>query len=130
MSELRIQSVNPSAANVILNLEDDEGTKHVVTINSMDVASLIGVLRMSLEEALGHPAAGNLGMPDMQRVQYVETPETGFFRVFVNEHLYHEYPIALNTTLGQELKLFADRFEARNLAKTTHQPPGSPDRIN
>ena len=59
-------------------------------------------------------------------MQYYEVGKTLFFRVFLNERVYHEYPVDADTTLGAELKAFADRVEARNLAKSTHQPPDDP----
>lgn len=66
----------------------------------------------------------------MHRVQYIENPETLFFRIFVNERVYHEYPIDRDTSLADELKRFADRAESRNLAKATHQSPDSPSGKN
>jgi hypothetical protein len=121
--ELRITSTDSREGFVILNLSDTEGAPYEVRLNSMDVASLMGSVRAQLDLAL--MTGVNWGMPGMQRVQYVETPGTVFFRVFLGEHQYHEYPIPMNTTLAEELKNFADRVEARNAAKATHQPPDS-----
>jgi hypothetical protein len=119
--ELKITSTDSRDDFVILNLADGEGVPYEVKLNSMDVASLMGSVGAQLDTILPH--SRNWGMPGMQRVQYVETPETLYFRVFLGEHQYHEYPVASDTTLGVELKAFADRFEARLEAKTTHQPP-------
>jgi hypothetical protein len=119
--ELRITSTDSREGFVILNLTDDDAANYEIKLNSMDVASLMGSVRAQLELALGTGA--NWGMPGMQRVQFVETPETVFFRVFLGEHQYHEYPVPMNTTLAEELKNFADRVEARNAAKATHRLP-------
>jgi hypothetical protein len=111
---------------VVVGLEDEAGMFHELALNTMDAADLIGALRASLEEAVGHPAADSMGLPGIHHVQYSERSGEIFFRIYMNERLYHEYPIPPNTTLATELKLFADRVEARNLAKATHQLPDSP----
>jgi hypothetical protein len=90
----------------------------------------MGAVRVALDEIIGQPDARNVGMLGMQRVQYVETPETGYFRIFLGEHLYHKYAVPLNTTLGAELKEFGNRVEARNLAKATHRGNDGPTGIN
>jgi hypothetical protein len=95
-------------------------------LNSIDTATLIGTLRASLEEAVGQPAAGSMGLPGMKWVQYGENEETVFFRVFLSDRVFHEYPVPKNTTLATELKAFGDRVEARNLAKVTNPQPDSP----
>lgn len=118
---LRITSADSHDGLVILNLTDDAGASYEVKLNSMDVATLMGSVRAQLDDLL--PTAANWGMPGMQRVQYQETSEKVFFRVFLSEHLFHEYPVPKNTTLAEDLKYFADRVEARNEAKATHQPP-------
>lgn len=125
MSELKITSTDSDDGLVVINLADENGSPHSIKLNSMDVASLFGALRASLEEALGHPSAEGVGLPGMQRVQYVETPENVFFRVYLSDRLFHEYPVPRNTTLAVELKEFGDRVEARNMAKATHQSPGT-----
>jgi hypothetical protein len=123
MGNLKITDTDSKDGMVILNLVEDNGAPHSISLNSMDVASLMGSLRASLEEAIGHPSSESVGLPGMQRVQYVETPDTVYFRVFLSDRLFHEYPVPRDTTLGTELKLFGDRVEARNMAKATHQPP-------
>jgi hypothetical protein len=124
--KLKITHTDTRNDLVLLGLTDERtGALFEVELSSMDVASLMGAIRVALDEALGKPCARNVGMPGMQRVQYVETPETGYFRVFLGEHLYHEYPVPRNTTLGVELKEFGDRVEARNLAKATSRAPDS-----
>lgn len=122
--ELKITSTDSRDEYVILNLTDGTNDIYEVKLNSMDVASLMGSVRAQLDAIV--PSSPNWGMPGMQRVQYVETPETLYFRVFLGEHQYHEYPVARDTNLGVELKAFADRIEARNAAKATHQPLNSP----
>jgi hypothetical protein len=126
--ELKITSTDSRDGLVILSLSDNEEGAYEIKLNSVDVASLIGSVRAQLDEAL--TSGKNWAMPGIQRVQYVETPETIFFRVFLSDHLYHEYPVPRDTTLGVELKAFADRAEARNAAKATHQLPDNPARKN
>jgi hypothetical protein len=109
---------------VIVSLKDSAGRDYEVKLNTIDTASLVGSLRAQIVEAI--PKAESMGLPGMTRVQYVETPENIFFRVFLSEHLYHEYPVPKGTTLADDLKYFGDRVEARNLAKATHQPPDNP----
>jgi hypothetical protein len=130
MRKLTIKHTDSRDGLVILAVKDDRGEDYEITLNSMDVASLMGSLRASVDEVLSHPLAESIGMPGMKRVQYVETPENVFFRVFLSDHLFHEYPVPVNTTLAAELKLFGDRVEARNLAKATHQPRDIPGRKN
>ncbi len=125
MTDLQMVHTDSRYDFVILTLADASGNTYEVKLNSMDVATLIGSLRACVDEAIAHPSARSLGMPGMKRVQYVEAPENVFFRVFLGDHLFHEYPVPANTTLAAELKLFGDRVEARNLAKATHLPPDS-----
>lgn len=125
MIELKMLETDSRDGLVILTLFDANGEHYSVKLNSLDVASLIGSLRASLEEAVGHPSAESVALPEMTRVQYVETPEIGFFRVFVNDRIYHEYPVRNDTVLGSELKLFGDRVVARNEAQATHQQHGT-----
>jgi hypothetical protein len=122
--DLQIVSTDSRDHFVILILADRDGATYEVKLNSMDVASLMGAVRTQLDAIL--PTSPNWGMPNMQRVQYVETPETLYFRVFLSEHQYHEYPVPRDTTLGAELKAFGDRAEAINAAKATHHPPDTP----
>jgi hypothetical protein len=130
VTALQMVQTDSRDGHVILEMKDSEGAPYELKLNTMDVASLVGSLRACTEEAIAHPSASNVGMPGMKRVQYVETPETAYFRVFLSDHLFHEYPVPLNTTLGAELKEFGDRVEARNAAKATHPLSGSPDRKN
>src|ERR1700730_14938839 len=117
--QLRITHTDSRDGLVILSMKDAADNPYEVQLTSMDVASLMGSLRVQLDEALSHPQATNIRMAGMKRVQYVETPESLYFRVFL-------YPVERMTTLGDELKLFADRVEARNAAKATHQLSGTP----
>lgn len=110
---------------VIIVLEDDRG-RHEISLNTMDAAYLVGALRVSIEEAIGHSAAGSMGLPGIARVQFVETPAEIFFRIYMNERVYHEYPVPKGTTMADELKLFADRVEAHNWGRATNQPPDNP----
>ena len=66
----------------------------------------------------------------MKRVQLVETPERVLFRIFLSEHVFHEYPVPKGTILAEELLLFAHRVEARNDAAATHPLHVSPSGKN
>ena len=110
---------------IVVALEDERG-HHEVTLHSIDAAELIGALRSSLEEAIGHPAADSMALPGMVRVQMVETAQELFFRVYMNERVSHDYPVPKGTNLADELKLLSDRMSDRNLAKATYQPLDSP----
>jgi hypothetical protein len=94
---------------IILYLEDERGT-HEIELTSMNVEDLIGALRASQEEAIGHSSAHNYTRPGIHRVQYVQTPETLYFRIFLNERLYHEYPIDRDPPIAATLriKIFRD----------------------
>jgi hypothetical protein len=118
---LQITSTNSRDGFVILELADNDGFAYEIKLNSIDVASLMGSVRAQLDEVL--EIGQNWALPGMQRVQYLETGGKVFFRVFLSDHLFHEYPVPTNTTLSEELKYFADRIEARNAAKATHQLP-------
>jgi hypothetical protein len=122
---MKITDTDARDGKVIVVITDDHG-RHEISLNTMDAASLIGALRVSIGEAIGHPVAYSTTLPGIERVQFVETPEEIYFRIFVNERIYHEYPVPKGTTMADELKLFADRAEARNWAKATNQPPDSP----
>jgi hypothetical protein len=65
---------------VIVGLEDATGAPHELALNTMEAAELIGALRASMEQAIGHPAACNIALPGMVRVQYVKTETEVFFR--------------------------------------------------
>jgi hypothetical protein len=123
---MKITHTDAREGNVIVGLEDSSGNAHELVLNSIDAASLIGSLRASLEDAIGHPAAGNMALPGMVRVQMVETAEELIFRVYMNDRISHDYPVPKGTNLSTELKLLADRMEARNLAKLTNPSPGIP----
>jgi hypothetical protein len=111
---------------VIIGLSDDKGD-HEFSLNTMDAADLIGALRASLEEAIGHPSADSMALPGMVRVQMVETAEELIFRVYMNDHVSHDYPVPKGTNIATELKLLSDRMEARNQAKVTNQQPDIPE---
>jgi hypothetical protein len=110
---------------VIIALEDESGEIHEVELATIGAAQLIGELRASLEEAIGHPSAGNMTLPGMERVQIVSHDKEILFRVYMNDRLSHEYPVAKGY-LADELKLLADRAQPHNLAKAAHQRPDGP----
>ena len=52
-------------------------------------------------------------------MQIVETAEEVFSRVYMNDRISHDYPVPKGTVLADELRMMADRMEARNSAKAT-----------
>ena len=122
---MKIAYTDARDGSIVIGLTEDGGLREV-TLNTLDATHLIGALRASIEEAIGHPAAYSTTLPGIERVQFVETPTEIFFRIYMNDRVYHEYPVPKGTTMADELKLFADRVEARNWAKATNQPPDSP----
>jgi len=111
---------------VIIALEDEDGKIHEVELSTIDAAHLIGGLRASLEEAIGHPNADSMTLPGMERVQIVSHEKEIFFRVYVNDRLSHVYPVPKGAYLADELKLLANRAQPHNLAKAAHRPPDGP----
>jgi hypothetical protein len=45
------------------------------------------------------------------------------FRVYMNDRISHDYPVPKETVLADELRMLADRMEARNSEKATHPSP-------
>ena len=103
---------------VLIGFTDERG-EHEIALSTIETADLIGALRTSLEEAVGSPAANSMGL----RVQIIETAEEVFFRVYMNDRISHDYPVPKGTVLADELRMMADRMEARNSAKVTHPSP-------
>lgn len=126
---MKIKYTDARDGKVVIGLEEDANGSEII-LNSIELASLSGMLQISLEEAISQPAAKGVGMPGIQRVQYVETPETLLFRIYLNDRIFHEYPVPHDTNLGIELKKFADQLELRNLAKANLSQPGDPTRKN
>ena len=122
---MKITDTDARNGRVVIGVDDD-GKQREIELGTIDVASLIGGLRASLEEAIGHPAADSMVLPGMVRVQMVENAEELVFRLYMNDRVSHDYPVPKGTNLADELKMLADRMEARNSAKTTYQPPDSP----
>ena len=120
---LKLAGTGSRGGFVVIHLKDAADNAYEVNLTSVDVASLMAAIRAQLDVALLN--AASVSMPGMKRVQYVETPEAGYFRVFLTDHLFHEYPVQKGTTLADELKIFEDRAEARNDAKATHRLPDS-----
>jgi hypothetical protein len=110
---------------VIIALEDEDGKIHEVELSTIDAAQLIGGLRASLEEAIGHPNADSMTLPGMERVQIVSHDKQILFRVYMNDRLSHEYPVPKGY-LADELKLLANRVQPHNLVKAAHRPPDGP----
>jgi hypothetical protein len=123
---MKITATDSRDGKVIVIVKTNDNKSREIMMTTIEAATLIGALRASLEEAIGHPTAESTGLPGIHHVQYNERNGEIFFRVYMSDRIYHEYPIPRNTTLATELKLFAERVEARNLAKATHSPPDSP----
>jgi hypothetical protein len=64
-----------------------------------------------------------MALPGIERVQIIETAKDVFFRVYMNDRISHDYPVPKGTVLANELRMLADRMEARNSAKATHPSP-------
>jgi hypothetical protein len=64
-----------------------------------------------------------MGLPGIERMQIVETEEEVFFRVYMNDRISHDYQVPKGTVLADELRMMADRMEARNSAKATRPSP-------
>ena len=111
---------------VLIGFTDERG-EHEIALSTVETADLIGALRTSLEEAIGSPAANSMSLPGMERVQIVETAEEVFFRVYVSDRISHDYPVPKGTVLADELRMMADRMQARNSAKAAH--PAVPRKI-
>jgi hypothetical protein len=107
---------------VVIGFTDERG-EHEIALSTVETADLIGALRTSLEEAIGSPAAGSMALPGIERVRIVETAEEVVFRVYMNDRISHDYPVPRGTVLADELRMLADRMEARNSAKATHPSP-------
>lgn len=123
MPSLNLKHADAANGFVVLAFTDEAGQDYELKLSTIDAASLIAALNFQIREIAQSPDAQSHGLPGMCRVQYSETPETLFFRVFLSEHLYHEYELPRRTDLAEELMAFADRWEARQEAKATHLPP-------
>jgi hypothetical protein len=110
--------------------EDENGEPCEARISTIDAATLISLLSILIPQAAGSPLARSPRLPGMRYVQLLETAEEVFLRISIGEHVFHDYPVPKNTTLAEELRLFADRVAARQEAKVTHQPPDSPSGKN
>jgi hypothetical protein len=78
---------------VVIGFTDERG-EHEIALSTVETADLIGALRTSLEEAIGSP-----------------------------DRISHDYPVPKETVLADELRMLADRMEARNSEKATHPSP-------
>ena len=107
---------------VVIGFTDERG-EHEIALSTIETADLIGALRTSLEEAIGSPAADSMALPGIERVQIVETAEQVFFCVYMNDRISHDYSVPKGTVLADELRMLADRMDARNSAKATHPSP-------
>jgi hypothetical protein len=107
---------------VIIGFTDERG-EHEIALSTIETADLIGALRTSLEETIGSPAADSMALPGIERVQILETAEEVLFRVYMNDRISHDYPVPKGAVLADELRMLADRMEARNSAKARHPSP-------
>jgi len=124
MKDIRIDSAGAEDGKVSIMLQSDGGTQFRLPLNSADTIALMNVLSQLLNDAVRQPQAASASLP-LHHVQYQETPETLYFRVFVTDQVFHEYSVAQNTTLSAALKVFADTYEAESLALAMRQSPGS-----
>ena len=98
---MKIVSTDSRDGKVIIALKGNDRRLHEISLNTMDAAHLLGALRSSIEEAIGHPAAYSTTLPGIERVQFVETPSDIFFWIYMNERIYHEYPVPKGTTMAR-----------------------------
>jgi hypothetical protein len=117
---LKPTSTEEAPGLVILNMADDAGKEYQLRMPTLDCQSVIGMLNLSLAEAVKHPPSALQGALPFARMQLAEIGEKLFVRIFVSPQLYHEYELPLNTTLAQDLITVS---ETRNLSKVSH--PGS-----
>lgn len=121
---MKITSVDTRDGEIVLGVEDGDKTKEI-TLKTIEAAQLLGALRASIAETVEGASAYSTGLPGMERVQIYTTESDVFFRVYMSDRIYHEYPVPKNTSLADELKLLADRVETRYLAKAIYPPHGS-----
>jgi hypothetical protein len=126
MRNLTPKHIDTSGDMIVLTFEDHAGELCEAKLSSMDAATLMFALERLIQEVVEHPQARSPQLPGMRFVQYIERAGDVFFRVSVAQGVFHDYPVPKNTTLAEELRLFADRMAARQEAKVTHSPPGSP----
>jgi len=123
---MKILSTDSRDGLTIISIGDDNGSEHKIELTSIEVQTLMASLQISHDEAIKHPDAGSTGYFGIARLQYTENAKTLFFRVFLNDRVFHEYQVDADTNVGAELKLLADRLEARNSSKATGQLSGGP----
>jgi hypothetical protein len=128
--KLRITHTDMSDGEVLLGLQDDASKSYEVRLGTASALELIAALNASLREAADSPLARSEVLPDIQRVQLVETETEVFFRVFLKNDLCHEYPVPINTSLADDLRFLSDRVAARQEARVTNRPPDSPSGKN
>lgn len=130
MSDLKITKTDTDGDLVVLDVVDEHGNPHQIKLNSIDAMSLLSGVNIQLAELARNPEFRGWGLPNTERIQIVETPETVYLRVFLGHGLYHEYPVAQGTTLAEGVRRMGAYEEQRLAAKLANQPPGSPSNKN
>ena len=60
---VKIKHTDSRNGLIIIAIEDDGGAVHEIAMNSMDLETLIGMLRDSQAEAVGHQSSGGWTLP-------------------------------------------------------------------
>lgn len=123
MRDLRIVSTSSEDGKILILLQSEDGTEFRVPLNSADTLALLNILPQLLDESVSNPQAASASMP-LHHVQFQETPETLYFRVYVTDQVFHEYSVPQDTTVSVALKAFAERYEAEAVALAMRQAPG------
>lgn len=108
---------------IVISLEKDDRPDNEVHLNSMDVMSLMSLLQTLLKEGISDPAAGPWAHANIHHLQFRMNPNGDqSFCIYLTPSIFHEYVVPANTNLSVDLKEFADRVSARQLARATIQP--------
>lgn len=120
---LKVVSTDSRDGKVVVALDND-GIASELVFDTMECQTIISALHASLEEAAKHPLSASRAALHVDHLQFQQTSETVFFRVFLTDRLFHEYQIPADTTIADDLMMVADRNAARQEAKITHSEPG------
>ncbi len=123
---MKVKAVENRSGKVVIILDRENGPDNEIMFNSMDAMEFLSAAETVLKEVIDDPSATSYGSIGIHHLQFRTMPNGDqFFCVYVGQSTFHEYKVPPGTTLSTELKLFADRVEAQNLARATTQPPGS-----
>lgn len=122
---MKVAAVENRSGKIVFHLDRDDGPDQEIVFNSMDAMEFLTAARAVLEEAIKDTSAPSCGFASIDHLQFRTMPNGDqFFCIYISPSTYHEYMVPAGTTLSTELKLFADRAEAQNLARVTTQLPG------